>query len=200
MRSRPGPAHATLPPGRCLYLFTESSAVSLKSTAAQTGFFLFLGAAAGILATSGSLAAGADAFDADLVAWGFHRQRRVTHSSYAAEVFVLLQALLVALDAADVGSLLFDGAAGNGLSMHTFVDSRVLYDSLSTTSALGSKKVRAAVAELLEHYRLGTLASVAWLPAAYQLADKLTKPTGAAQLRAAVSTGRLSLPQAVCIT
>lgn len=187
-------------PGRCLYLFTDSSAVSLKSTAAQTGFALFLGAAAGILAPSGSPAAGADAVDADLVAWGSHRQRRVTHSSYAAEVFSLLQALHVALDAADVAGLLFEGAAGKGLAVHAFVDSRALYDSLSTTSATGSKEVRAAVAELREHYRLGTLASVTWLPVAYQLADGLTKPTGAASLRAAVSTGRLSLPRTVCIT
>lgn len=80
------------------------------------------------------------------------------------------------------------------------MDSRALYDSLSSTSITGSKEVRAAIAELREQYRLGTLASVTWRPAAYQLADGLTKPTGAGPLRPAVSPGRLTLPRSVCVT
>lgn len=187
-------------PGRCFYLFTDSSAVTLKSAAAQSGFALFLGPLAGFLAATSSTAVKADTVDADLIAWGSHRQRRVTHSSYAAEAFSLLQALHTALDAADVAGLLFDGVTGKGLPVHAFTDSRALYDSISSTSVTGSKEVRAAVAELREHYRLGTLASVTWLPGSYQLADGLTKPTGAGPLRSAVASGRLSLPRSVCVT
>jgi len=124
----------------------------------------------------------------------------VTHSSYAAEAFGLLQGLLSALDAADVAGLLFTGTVGVGLPVHAFVDSRALFDSLSSTATTGSKEVRAAVAELRDHLRLGTMASVTWLPGSLQLADGLTKPTGAGPLRAAVASGWLPLPRSACVT
>lgn len=130
--------------GACLYLFTDSSAVSLQSTSAQTGSSLFLGGAAGVVAARGTAASAADGVAADLVAWGSHRQRRVTHSFFAAEAFSLLQGLLVALVVADVAGLLLRGRVGAGLSVHAFIDSRSLYDSLTSSSATGSKEVRAA--------------------------------------------------------
>ena len=188
------------PPGRCLYLFTDSSAVTLRSASAQTGFAIFLGAAGGIFGAAGSAAAAADGVSADLVAWGFHRQRQVTHSSFAAEAFGLLQGLRSALNAAAVAGLLFNGSVGAGLPVHAFVDSRSLYDSLTSTSASGSKEVRACLADLRDHYRLGSLASVAWLPGSLQLADGLTKPTGAGPLRAAAASGWLPLPRSACVT
>lgn len=77
-------------PGVCLYLFTDSSDVSLRSTLAQTGFSFFLGQAAGVVAARGAAASIADGANAHLVAWGSHRQRRVTPSSFAAEAFSLL--------------------------------------------------------------------------------------------------------------
>jgi len=188
------------PPGRCLYLFTDSSAVTLRSASAQTGFALFLGAAGGVVGAAGSAAAAADGVSADLVAWGSHRQRRVTHSSFAAEAFGLLQGLRSALDAAAVAGLLFNGSVGADLPVHAFVDSRSLYDSLTSTSATGSKEVRACLADLRDHYRLGSLASVTWLPGTLQLADGLTKPTGAGPLRAAAASGWLPLPRSACVT
>lgn len=189
-----------VPPGQCLYLFTDSSAVTLKSTAAQSGYALFLGGAGGLVGPRALAATRADGVDADLVAWGSHRQRRVTHSSYAAEAFSLLQGLLTALNAASVAGILFEGKEGATVPVHAFIDSRALYDSLSSTTATGSKEVRAAVAELREHYQLGTLASVTWLPGSFQVADGLTKPTGAGTLRHAVATGRVPLPRSVCVT
>lgn len=166
-----------VPPRRCLYLFTDFSAVTLKSTAAQSGYALFLGEAGGPVVPRGSAAARADVVAADLVAWGSHRQRRVTHSSYTAEAFILLQGLLTALDATAVAGLLLEGREGAAVPVHAFIDSRALYDSISSTTATGSKEVRAAVAELRELYQLVTLASITWLPGACQLADGLTKPT-----------------------
>lgn len=46
-----------VPDGRCVYLLTGSSAATLKSTAAQSGFASFLGMAAGILAAAGTVTA-----------------------------------------------------------------------------------------------------------------------------------------------
>lgn len=184
----------------CLYLFTDSSAVSLRSTSAQTGFSLFLGEAAGVVAARGTTSSTVDGAAADLVAWGSHRQRRVTHSSFAAEAFSLLQGLLVALVVADVAGLLLHGRTGAGLPVHAFIDSRSLYDSLTSSSETGSKEVRAAIADLRDHYRMGSLASLTWLPAHLQLSDGLTKPNGAASLRSAVATGWLPLPVLSCVT
>jgi len=113
----------------------------------------------------------------------------VTHSSFAAEAFGLLQGLRSALDDATVAGLLFDGSVGAGLPGHAFGDSRSLYDSLTFMSATGSKKVRASIADLRDHYRLGSLAKLTWLPGSLQLEDGLTKPTGAGPLRAAAASG-----------
>lgn len=194
LRFRPMPA------ARCLYLFTDSSAVTLKSTSAQSGFELFLGGTAGVLCADGGASAVPHGVKADLVAWGSHRQRRVTHSSYAAQAFSLLKGLLTAVDVADVAGQLFDGAVGAGLPVHACIDSRALYDSLSATTATGSKEVRAAVADLRDHFRHGSLASLTCLPRMLQLADGLTKPTEAGMLRAAVAYGWLSLPTTSCVS
>jgi len=188
------------PVGRCLYLLTDSSVVTLRSSSAQTGVAIFLGAAGGVVGAAGSVAAEAEGVSADLVAWGSHRQRRVTHSSFAAEAFGLLQGLRSALDASDVAGLLFDGAVGGGLPVHAFVDSRSLSDSLSSTSATGSQEERACIDDLRDHYRLGSLASVTWLPSPLQLADGLTMPTGASPIRAAVASGWLPLPRSARVT
>lgn len=91
------------------------------------------------------------------------------HSSFTVEAFSLLQGLLSALNAAAVTSLLFEGTEGTALPVHAFIDSRALHDSISSVTATGSNEVRAAVAELCEHYLLGTLASIKWLPGSYQL-------------------------------
>lgn len=81
-----------------------------------------------------------------------------------------------------------------------FVDSRALYDSITSTSATGSKEVRACIADLRDHYRLGTLASITWLSGSLQLADGLTNPNGAGTLRAAAASGWVPLPRSACVT
>ena len=124
----------------------------------------------------------------------------MTHSSFAAEAFGLLQGLRSTLDDAAVAGLLFDGSVGAGLPVHAFVDSRSPYDSLTSTSATGSKEVRACIADLSDHYSLGSLASLTWLPGSLQLADGLTKPTGAGPLRVAAASGWLPLPRSACVT
>lgn len=54
--------------GACLYLFTDSVKVSLRSTAAQKGFSLLLGNAGRVVGTRGTAVAAADGVLADLVA------------------------------------------------------------------------------------------------------------------------------------
>jgi len=178
----------------CLYLYTNSSAVSLRSSVAQSGWAIFLGSTGGSTRPSSSTAVPAGVVG-DLLAWGSHRQRRATHSSFTAEAFSLLQGLHAALGVADVARLLLSGPGGDALRVHAFIDSRSLYDALTSSATTGSKEVRAAVADLRDHYRLGSLSSVSWLPGSHQLADGLTKPTGGRALRAAVASGWLLLPR-----
>lgn len=151
----------------CLYLFTDSTAVSLRSTTAQTGFPLVLRKAAGVVGARGTAGRPWTAWPQNIVAWGSHRRRRVTHSSFAAETFSLLQGLLAALV---IAGLLFGGRSGSGLEVHAFIDSRTLNDSITSNSATGSKEVRAAIADLRDNFRLGTLASTTWVPASLWLA------------------------------
>lgn len=61
-----------VPSGSCFYLFTDSSAVSLRSVAALSGFALFLGETGGVLSPSTSAGSQTDGVAADLIAWGSH--------------------------------------------------------------------------------------------------------------------------------
>lgn len=119
-------AFASAPCRTGSYSFTESSALSLRSSSTQSGLALALKAASGLFAASRSSTATEEAVEADLVAWGSRRQRRVTLSSYAAEALSLLQALHAALDIAVVPGLLIEGASGKGPTLHAVADSRAL--------------------------------------------------------------------------
>lgn len=71
-----------MPVERWLCLFSDSSAVTLNSSVAEMGVSDFVGAAGGILGPAGSIPAVSDGVTEDLVAWGSHRQGRLTHSSF----------------------------------------------------------------------------------------------------------------------
>lgn len=128
-----------------------------------------------------------------MVAWGSHRQRRVTHSSFAAEAFALLHGLQAALTLASVAGALLGGADQVPPSVHVVTDSLGVYDALSSRCETGSKEVRAVVEDLRDYYTSGALASITWMPGRFQLADGLTKATGANNLRAAIAAGALTL-------
>jgi len=102
-----------------------------------------------------------------------------------------------ALGVADVACLLLSGPGGADLPVHAFIGSRSLYDALTSSATTGSKEVRAAVADLREHCRLGSLSSVSWLPGSHQLTDGLTKRSGGRALRDAVASGWFPVPRAL---
>lgn len=177
------------PSPRHLVLFTDSSAVTIRAPVSQAGYAIFLT----------SSAAGSDGRVPDglgrstMVAWGSHRQRRVTHSSFAAEAFALLHGLQAALTLASVAGALLGGADQVPPSVHVVTDSLGVYDALSSRCETGSKEVRAVVEDLRDYYTSGALASITWMPGRFQLADGLTKATGANNLRAAIAAGALTL-------
>lgn len=180
------------PPQRHLVLFTDSSAVTVKAPVSQAGFAVFLTPSSPV--NSVPLPDGRG--PCTLVAWGSHRQRRVTHSSFAAEAFALLHGLQSALLVSSAAGCLMGGPERLPIPIHVVIDSLGVYESLSSGADAGSKEVRAVVEDLRDYYRSGAMATVTWMPGRFQLADGLTKPTGAAGLCAAMATGALSLRSA----
>lgn len=180
------------PEHRHLVLFTDSSAVTLKAPVSQAGFALFL--------TCSPSSSGATVPDglgrSTLVAWGSHRQRRVTHSSFSAKAFALLHGLQSALLVASVAGHLLGDVDRLSLPVHGVLDSPGVYEALSSWCETGSKEVRAVVAYLRKFYSCGAMATATWRPGSFQLADGLTKPTGAAGLRSEMATGALTLRSA----
>lgn len=178
------------PSPRHLILFTDSSAVTLKAPVSQAGFALFLTSSA-----DGSRGRIPDGLGrSTLVACGSHRQRRVTHSSFSAEAFALLHGLQASLTLASVAGVVMGDADQVPLPVHVVTDSLGVYDALSSHCETGSKEVRAVVEDLRDYYTSGAMASITWMPGRFQLADGLTKATGASNnLRAAMTAGELTL-------
>lgn len=177
------------PSPRHLILFTDSSAVTLKAPVSQAGFALFLTSSADW--SRGRTPEGVGR--STLVAWGSHRQRRVTHSSFAAEAFALLHGLQASLTIASVAGVVMGDADQVPLPFHVVTDSLGVYDALSSHCETGSKEVRAVLEDLRDYYTSGAMASITWMPGRFQLADGLTKATGANNLRAAMAAGELTL-------
>lgn len=111
---------------RHLVLFTNSSAVTLRAPVSQARFALFL--------TSVAEGAGGRVLDglgrSTLVGWGSHRQRRVTHSSFAAEALALLHGLQAALVLASDAGALLGGQDQAPLPVHVVRDFIGVYDGL----------------------------------------------------------------------
>lgn len=180
------------PPRPHLVLFTDSSAVTIKAPVSQAGLALFLTPSS----SAGAVGVPDGQGPCTLVAWGSHRQRRVTHSSFAAEAFALLHGLQTALVVSSAAGCLLGGTDRRPLPIHVMLDSMGVYEALSSGAESGSKEVRAVVADLQDYYCSGAITTATWMPARFQLADGLTKPTGAAGLRAALMASALTLRSA----
>lgn len=182
----PLPFSPVRPPYR-LVLFTDASSITLASATTQTGFLVFL---AHEDSERGALSADTGLV---LLAWGAHRQRRVTHSSFAAEAYALLDCMRAAIEVACLLSLILDGVEGGMRPIDAVVDSLSLFNTLSSTSLVRPKEVNAGVEALRVMYAAGHMASVSWTPADGQLADCFTKASSSASLKVTLRTGRYGL-------
>lgn len=77
-----------------LVLFADASSITSSLASAQTGDLVLLASDAPV---RGSLSPDTPLF---LLAWGSHKQRRVTHSSFAAETYALLDGMCAAITSA----------------------------------------------------------------------------------------------------
>lgn len=141
---------------RHLVLFTHSSSVTLRAPISRAGFAHFLTSAA-----EGARGRVLDGFRrSTLVIWGSHRQRGITHSSFAAEAFALLHYLQAALVLASVAGALLRGQDQASLPVHVVTDALVVHDAFSSHCDSGSKEVRAVLEALRDYYTSGAMATI----------------------------------------
>lgn len=166
---------------RRLVLFSEASSITLDSATAQTGYLVFMAHDNG---TRGDLSADTPLV---LLAWGSHKQRRVTHSSFAAETYALLDGMSAAVEVACILGHMTHGPDGDLPPIDAVTDCLSLFNTLSATGLVRPKEFNAGVAALRELYTSGGMSSVTWTPAGGQLADCLTKASSSMSLRAVLS-------------
>jgi len=166
-----------------LRLFTDASSVKAGIPTAHTGYAVFL--------TPSSVPAGLLAPDAplSLVAYGSHRQRRVTLSSFGADIYALLEGVRAATEVAAVHALLATGDEFSLPPLDVYTDNLSVYNTLDADGVVQPKEVGAAVQELRELYHGGALATVTWLRARGQLTDILTKHNRTSALADTIRTG-----------
>lgn len=185
---------APLSPPHRFMLFTDASSITQASATAQTGYLVFLARDTG---ARGELKADSELV---LLAWGSHRQRRVTHSSFAAETYALLDGMRAAIEVACLLALACGGPDAPFSPIDAVLDCLSLFNTLSSTSLIKPKEVNAGVAALREMYTDATISSATWTPAGGQLADFLNKASSSLALRATLRTGRYGLCPSGTIT
>ncbi|KAK1865822.1 hypothetical protein I4F81_008345 [Pyropia yezoensis] len=166
-----------------LRLFVDASSVKAGVPTAHTGFAIFT--------TPGSVPSGRMPADAPMVLlqYGSHRQRKVTHSSFAAEVYAMLEGVRAAKELAVIHALINYGNEYKQAPVDVYTDNLSLYNTLDADGVVQPKEVGAAVQELRELYHGGTMSTVTWLRAHGQLADALTKPGRDTALQRTIRTG-----------
>jgi len=144
-RSRPLP-HVfppVSPPPR-LRLFIDASSVKTGVPTAHSGFVVFSSpdsASGGRLSPDSPLT---------LLRYGSHRQRRVTHSSFAAEVYAMLEGVRAAMEVATIHAFIASGDEYLQPPLDVFTDNLSVYHTLDADGVVVPKEVGAAVQELRE--------------------------------------------------
>jgi len=164
-------------------LFVDASSVKTGIPTAHTGFAVF--------STSAAVPPGPMFPDAalTLLLYTSHRKRRVTHSSFAAEVYALLEGVRAVLELAVIHAHIHAGDEYRLPPIEAYTDNLSLYNTLEADGVVQPKEVGAAVQELRELYHGGTLATVTWLRARGQLADALKKAGRDTPLQHTIRTG-----------
>lgn len=126
--------------------------------------------------------------------WSSVKQRRVTHSSYGAEI-------LAAADADDRGycmrNILSDLGRGFQLDHVIIVDSKSLFDTITTLHENREYRLRQTVQRIRDSFESRDITAIRWVQTFANLADSLTKrnPTMHRLLNKILTTGILQIPR-----
>eukprot|EP00168_Porphyra_purpurea_P001895 TRINITY_DN12232_c0_g1_i1.p1 TRINITY_DN12232_c0_g1~~TRINITY_DN12232_c0_g1_i1.p1 ORF type:complete len:325 (-),score=66.71 TRINITY_DN12232_c0_g1_i1:469-1443(-) len=137
-----------------LRLFVDASSVKLGEPTAHTGFAIFT--------TAATAAAGPLTPDTPLtlLQYASHRQRRVTHSSFAAEVYALLEGMRAVKELAVIHALVHTGDEYTQAPVDVYTDNLSLFNTLDADGVVQPKEVGAAVQELREMYHDGAMRTI----------------------------------------
>lgn len=113
-----------------------------------------------------------------LVDWASTKQRRISHSSYGAEI-------LACSDADDRGFYLKQALTsmdeGNTIRHILHIDSRGLFDTISTLHDGKEYRLRQTVQRIRDSFEAGDIDVLRWVPTGQNIADGLTKRCPAVQ-------------------
>ena len=123
------------------------------------------------------------------LAWTSHKQTRICRSSSAAEIMSIAEA-------AEFGScvkLALERICEKQIPLEMNVDSRALYDTITTQHDAKEFRIRQAVKGLRESFERGDISVIRWIAGKMNPADALTKrnATTSPLLNAMMSKGRL---------
>lgn len=125
-----------------------------------------------------------------LVDWASTKQRRISHSSYGAEI-------LACSDADDRGYFLKQGlrsmGGGQDIRHILHVDSRGLFDTISTLHDGKEYRLRQTVQRIRDSFESGDIDILRWVPTGANVADGLTKRCPMVQRKFNTSTAQGTL-------
>lgn len=129
-----------------------------------------------------------------LIDWASTKQRRITHSSYGAEI-------LACSDADDRGYYLkqaVNSMSNRDSTRHILhVDSRGLFDTISTLHDGKEYRLRQTVQRIRDSFESGDIDILRWVPTGQNIADGLTKrcPSIQRKFNTSTSQGTLTIDQ-----
>jgi len=169
-----------------LVLITDASSITLHSATAKTGYLLLplKDVSRGALQPDTALT---------LLVLSSHRQRQVTHSTFASQPYALLYGMRAAIKTACVPAHLTEGTDAALPPSDAFTHCHGFFITIQGAGLSRMKERNAATAALRHMYLSATMLSLTWLPATGQVSDFLTKPACSASLRGMLRSGRYGL-------
>lgn len=113
----------------------------------------------------------------------------MTHPSFAAEAYALLEGMRAVKELAVTHALAHTGDEYTQDPVDVYTGNLSLFNTLDADGVVQPKKVGAAVQELREMYHDGAMGTITWLRARGQLAHALTKAGRNTPLQQTVGTG-----------
>ena len=130
--------------------------------------------------------------------WSSHKQNRVSRSSSAAEILSIVEAEELGLSL----RIALEAISGRQIPHELNVDSRSLFDTITTQHETKDFRLRQAVTSLRERYEVGDISVLRWIAGKTNPADALTKRGASTSflLSTMCTTGKLSVDFACGMT
>ena len=113
---------------------------------------------------------------ANLVDWSSRKVKRVVHSAFGAETLACSDGMGAAIYVRQILSeILYGNPKMRVIPIEGFIDSKQLYDQITSTKQCEEKRLRLDVSEIQQCVESGEVEEIHWIPTNQMLADCLTK-------------------------